>query len=307
MAEFRNLPFPLLREPELPVRSGMDDAKLRELEDSIRSEGILVPLIVCPGDAAAFAAPRGLFADLLDTYIAQRGAFDIIAGHRRYKASKVVGVRVVPCMVHPTEDLARYAIMITENACREDVSPAEEARFFAELIEKFDYTEEALLAVVRRPAHYVYSRLALLRGDPDVLTALEEKRIGVGVAQQLNKCKDEAARRNFLRLAIQNGATESVVRQWVQQSRLDAVAAPTHQDTANLPAAYLDPATTQLECVMCGPVVDPYNLQAVYVHKYELQAFLAVMRMMKDRMAAGVPLAAYGPGPDSRPQPPPPK
>lgn len=225
-AEPREIPLHLINPPALPARSSMDDLKLEELTRSIARLGVISRLIVCPiGDR-----------------------YEVIAGHRRLIAATRAGLVAVPCEVYPSRALAHEAIKFAENRFREDMSAAEEALYFGELLERECGGDiEMLAGLVGERVSYVDNRLQLLAGDPEVLRALGDRKIGITVAHELNKCPDQSYRRHFLEHAVKGGATQSAVAGWIQTWKLSIA------DHAGLEA----PASVRAPAIAAAPVFDP--------------------------------------------------
>lgn len=229
--EAKDLPLGLILEPELPSRETMDERKLDELADNIRVNGLLQPLIV--------------------VRVGER--FEVIAGHRRTLAAKRAGLVVVPSRIYPDKTAALEAAKYAENRFREDLNPAEEAIYFAQLCER-DCGDDVdkLCAQLGEKRSYVEGRLNLLRGDETILDALKAGKIGVGVAQELNRCGVPQYRRYLLHQAIVGGATQSIVRGWIQDwqrgqdARGDQPAAP---PPSSMPTAI--PSTNFFICACC--------------------------------------------------------
>lgn len=291
MAEYKTIPIDLVDDPPLPVRASMDEVLLAELMDSIRQIGIVQNLVVVPysapadaigvalsgrqsaGEAAesaengkgsgvaALSEPRFAAAPLI--------RFRTVAGHRRLIAARAVGLTEVPCMVYPSVDIAEEAVKLAENLYREDLTAAEQGVFFAELIEKYDCSEEALCKMVKQKPDYIFERLQLLRGDPEVLQACATRKITFSMAKELNRCAIEATRRMFLHQAIENGVTARVMRQWVNKAHsITPHEEPqaTEQQAEPQPAAS---AQTSQACAFCGGSSDPYNLVYGQMHFWE--------------------------------------
>lgn len=269
MPEYKLLPIEQLREPANPIRVSMDEAALMSLADSIKQVGLLEPIIVVP--ILPGQASRGPTSDhsIKESAPAPSPAYEIIAGHRRYKACIIADLNAAPCLVFHDAEIARHAAMLAENIEREDITPAEEAIFFAELIDKYDYTEEQLLTTVKKSAGYVYARLDLLKGNQAVFHALREKKINMAVATQLNRCDDAAHCEYLLSLAVQGGATAATVAKWVSEWR---GASPTTQtagvETANRPVQSTTPAPDDRRCFVCRLTEAPLNMVPMWVHDY---------------------------------------
>lgn len=129
-----------LRPGKYQPRTRMDDASLDELAESIREQGIMQPVLVRPADG---------------------GAFEIIAGERRWRAAQRAGLREVPALVKSVPDQAALALALIENIQREDLNPLEEAQGLARLIEEFGLTHDAAAKAVGRSRSAVSNLLRL--------------------------------------------------------------------------------------------------------------------------------------------------
>lgn len=251
---FAEVPIQLIDEPELPARSRMDDEKLEELTTSIRTNGVLVPIsIVRIGDR-----------------------YRVIAGHRRRIAAGRAGVPVIRALIYADDSAALEAIKYAENRFREELSAAEEAVYFTELLHRDcggDTTRLAELLGEKRG--YVENRLLLALGAPEVLAALEEKKIGVGVAHELNKCSEALMRHYFLEIAIRDGATQGTVVGWVQQWKagLGPGGVP-DAPTAPVSAPSAVPQTNYFTCYVCGKTHNVHTMQPINVHAACREAIL---------------------------------
>jgi ParB/RepB/Spo0J family partition protein len=197
-----------LREPSLPMRETMNDAGLEELASSIRALGVLQALGVrALGD----------------------GTFEVVFGHRRQLAARLAGLVSVPCVIHENEETA-VAARVHENLIREDVAPAEEAVYYAQLYGQLGDDVDRVAATVRRSREYVERRLLLLRGNADVLAALRAGRVNLGQAEELNRFQLETDARYYLEYTERAGGSIRQLREWRAQAnaraQLAAQAAP---------------------------------------------------------------------------------
>ena len=253
----RLLPLTLLLEPPNPSRTAMDEDKLEELARSIRTLGVLQHLIVVPAE----------------------GKYEIIAGHRRYHAAKMAGAIVVPCDVYASREHANEATQHAENRFREDLSVADEAAWFDELLErKCGGDVDRLAAYLGEKRAYVEGRLLLFQGDQRVYEALGAGKITFGVAQLLNRCDDEQHRRMLLYQAIQGGATIAVVTGWIAEYVQLHKPANKNQP-APAEAAYAGPVaeTNYFTCTLCGKSDQVHQMQPVNMHTYCKQASFDAM------------------------------
>ncbi len=124
---------------------------IAELAETIKAEGrIHSPLLVRP------RVTNPLRDDLND-------GFEIVFGHRRYRAAETLGLATVPCMVRAMTNAEARSAQIAENLARQDVHPIEEAEGFAALIEHEGTTAEVLATRIGKSLSYVYGRLKLLQ------------------------------------------------------------------------------------------------------------------------------------------------
>jgi ParB family chromosome partitioning protein len=273
MPELQNLALVRIDEPALPIREAMDEGKLRELADNMAAIGLIQPICIkVVQDGAGFpvdpdAAALGAVPELPPE------RYEIVAGHRRYMAAKMLGWREILSIVYRSGELEALAAQLAENIYREDLTAAEEAIWFAELMEKNHADTDGLAALIHKTRDYVEDRLRLLTGDGEVFNALRRRDLVFSVARELNKCTDAGHRRMLLDVAVKGGHSARVVQQWIANWKAGAAtasSAPVEPGDAQ-PVAPV-PAFRQV-CVLCDADHDPYNLEVAYVHKY-CRAFL---------------------------------
>jgi len=217
MPKYELIPIEQLIEPEIPAREAMDETKLAELCESIREIGYIHPLAVVLVPAVAQAIEDRKKNPKQRPFKQSAIRYEIIDGHRRYKCGVMLSHKTLPCLIFDDPENARQAIKLHSALFREDLSTAEEAAFVADLIEKYDYTEEQLCRALRQKPGWINERLSLLRGNQSVFEALRERKINMAVAKQLNRVKDEAQCKYFLNLVIEGGATALTVTKWVTE------------------------------------------------------------------------------------------
>lgn len=155
----------LVPSPFQPRRLFTEEA-LTDLVESIREKGVLQPLLV------------------RETH-ALNARYEIIAGERRYRASKLAGLSEVPVIVKEFDDQATLEVALIENLQREDLSPLEEAEGYKRLLQEFDYTQEALAKVVGKSRSYVANMMRLLDLPVTIKNLVENKQLTTGHARAL--------------------------------------------------------------------------------------------------------------------------
>ena len=160
----RKLPVGQLQPGKYQPRREMDEGKLSELADSIKSQGVIQPILV-----------RQLPA----------GNYEIVAGERRWRASQLAGLDEVPVVVRELEDRTVIAMALIENIQREDLNPLEEAEALQRLISEFTLTHAEAAEAVGRSRAAVSNLLRLLELPVAIRLLLETRRLEMGHARAL--------------------------------------------------------------------------------------------------------------------------
>ncbi|MDD2839602.1 MAG: ParB/RepB/Spo0J family partition protein [Rickettsiales bacterium] len=159
----------LLRPNRFQPRKFFNDEELRELSLSIKEYGILQPIVV-----------RKLAEDL--------SKFEIIAGERRFRASKIAGLETVPAIVKDFNDKDVLSLAIIENIQRSDLSVMEEAEAYFMLMKDFNYTQQDVANFVGKSRSHVANIIRLLDLPQEVKELLYQKKIDMGHARALINC-----------------------------------------------------------------------------------------------------------------------
>jgi ParB family chromosome partitioning protein len=170
-SEYRNLPLDSLTESANNPRKSFDTVALNELAASIKTQGILAPLVVRP--------------------VGQH--FEIVAGARRYRAAQLAGLETAPVRIVELTDAQALETGIVENLQRRDVHPMEEASGYARLLALGEpkYSVEQIAAKVGKAPAFILARLKLVELVPAVVEAFTQDEIGLGHALLLAKLQPE--------------------------------------------------------------------------------------------------------------------
>lgn len=185
-----------LHESPFNPRRHFDDQALQELAESIRHEGILQPLLVRPRVPALFQS----LADAADTAAC---GWEVVFGHRRYRAAALAQLERVPCIVRAMTDEEAKRAQIAENLQRKDVHPIEEAEGFQALLDEHQVTADDVAVQFGKSRSYVYGRLKLLQACPAVRKACLAGEIGSEVALLIARLRVTALQEKAL-TAISN-------------------------------------------------------------------------------------------------------
>ncbi|MDR9427887.1 MAG: ParB/RepB/Spo0J family partition protein [Salibaculum sp.] len=160
----RTVPIEKIRpNPDQPRRS-FNDAALTELADSIRSKGVIQPLIVRATDDAMF---------------------EIVAGERRWRAAQKAGLHDLPVLVRDLSDTEVLQFAIIENIQRADLNAVDEATGYRQLMDRFNHTQEELASALGKSRSHIANLLRLLTLPEDVQQLMSDGRLSAGHARTL--------------------------------------------------------------------------------------------------------------------------
>ena len=194
--ELRELPIELVKPNPGQPRNRFEPEALAGLTESIRTSGIVQPLLVRPLPG---------------------GAFELIAGERRWRAARGAGLERVPAIVREEGEAERLQTALIENMVREDLSPVEEARACAALVEDLGLTKEELGRRVGRSRSAISNLIRLLELPDEVLELLDRGELSEGHGRALLTTRGNDLRRRLARSAAKGGWS---VRETERRARL---------------------------------------------------------------------------------------
>jgi ParB family chromosome partitioning protein len=210
-SDLRDIPVDLIRRGKYQPRRDMDQEALQELADSIKAQGVMQPIVV-----------RSV----------GENKFEIIAGERRWRATQLAGLDIIPAMVREVPDEAAIAMALIENIQRENLNPIEEARALQRLQQEFELTQQQVADAVGKSRTTVTNLMRLMALRDDVRTLLEHGDLEMGHARAiLGLAGDEqsAAARTVVGKGLSVRQTEALVRNLVA-ARNKPKPAPKTQD-----------------------------------------------------------------------------
>ena len=168
-------------------RNHFDEDSLAELSSSIKAIGLLQPVLVRPSSTP--------------------DRFELIAGERRWRASKRAGLSTIPAIVRVTDDVSSVEQALVENLHRQDLTPLEEAAAYQQLLEDFSMTHEQVAAKVGKSRSAITNSLRLLTLPPTIQQYLAEGRLSAGHAKALLGTPDRALQESLARLTVEQSLT----------------------------------------------------------------------------------------------------
>ena len=176
-------------------RRSFDEEALQELAESIREHGVLQPILVRP-----------------QIY----GDYQIVAGERRYRASRIAGLTEIPAIIRELSDSETMQIALIENLQRSDLSVLEEAKGYKTLIDEYGFSQEDVARTVGKSRSAVANTLRLLGLPEDVVPFLDDGRLSAGHARALLAIEDKKAIKQTAEKVAKEGLsvreTESLVK-----------------------------------------------------------------------------------------------
>lgn len=182
-------------EPNLEQpRKSFDDEELQELSKSILEHGIIQPLIVRE----------------------KNGKYEIVAGERRYRAARLVGLTELPILIKSFSDQQTLEVALIENIQRQDLNPMELACAYSLLIERFDLTQDEVADKVGKSRPSVANIMRLLKLNPYVQEKLREDEITFGHARALLAVKDAKLQKQLTDDIVDNRLSVRDVEKYIQ-------------------------------------------------------------------------------------------
>lgn len=230
---YRELPLQRIERGKYQPRRDIKPEALEELAASIRSQGVLQPVVVRPigGDR-----------------------FELIAGERRWRAAHLAGLQTIPAMVRHVPDEAALALALIENVQREDLNPVEEAFALKRLQDEFEMTQAQVAEAIGRSRASVTNLMRLLNLNPAVRLRLENGELEMGHARALLGAP-EAQQESLAAQVVEGGlsvrATEVLVRR--ANAAVDRPAAVTGEQAK-------DADTRRLETELAGRLGAPVSI-----------------------------------------------
>ncbi|MBR3801974.1 MAG: ParB/RepB/Spo0J family partition protein [Clostridia bacterium] len=203
-------------------RKYFDDEALSELAASIEKHGVIQPLLVRPLPG---------------------GTYQLVAGERRWRASRMAGLTEVPVVIKELSDADASALALIENLQREDLDPIEEAEGYKYLMETYGVTQEEAAQKVGKSRSAVANLMRLLALPKDVLELVRSKTLSAGHARTLLPLEDAALISQFAKEVIEKGLSVRETEKWVKDFLKPKKPAK--------PAAEKDKYFTEVELSLC--------------------------------------------------------
>ncbi len=196
---FRELDIDLIQPNSEQPRKNFPEAELEELAQSIRSNGIVQPIVV---------RPKGK-------------QYQIVAGERRWRAAQRAALDKIPAVIREVSDEKLLELALIENIQRQDLNPIEEARAYKKLIENLGITQDKVAIQVGKSRTFITNYLRLLKLPEQVVGLVEKNKISVGHARALLALENQRWQQDFAKDIVSSSwsvrKTESAVRRFLKR------------------------------------------------------------------------------------------
>lgn len=193
---FRSIPLRRIEPNRAQPRREFDEASLQELENSIRTHGVLAPITVRFGD---------------------NGYYQIVAGERRWRAARRAGLENIPAMVVDADDQTMMELALIENLQREDLNPMEEAEGYRALVQRFGMTQDTVAERVGRSRSAVANSLRLLTLDEGIRDMVAGGTLSSGHARAVLALQDEHKRADAAQKMAETGMSVRQAEAYVKK------------------------------------------------------------------------------------------
>ena len=180
------------------MRQTLNNDSMKELAESIRSYGVIHPIIV-----------RNIGG----------GKYELISGERRLSASRFIGLEKIPAVVRNYTDAQMREVSLIENIHRQDLSVLEEAATYESLLKEFNYTQETLAVKIGRSRSHIANLLRLLKLSPQVRDWISEGKLSMGQSRPLLAIENEELQNNVAEMIIHEDLSVRKVEAFIKELR----------------------------------------------------------------------------------------
>lgn len=237
-------------------RKIFDDEALKELSQSIKQHGVFTPILVKKSIQG----------------------YDLIAGERRLRASKLAGKDDIPAIIVDLNDQEMMEIALLENIQRENLNGIEEAKAYEQLIQRLNYTQEQLANRVGKSREHITNTLRLLKLPEDVQEYVVQKKLSMGHVRALIGLKDEHMIRKIAKQAIDQGLSVRKIEQLVKD--LQHKKEPDKRPEENI---FIKEAKNKLEEYFQTSVkVSEHSISIHYENEEDMNRILELLNLIEE-------------------------
>lgn len=178
-------------------RKNFDEEKLRELASSIEEHGLIQPVVLRKAKVG----------------------YEIVAGERRWRAARLIGIKELPCIVKDLTDEENMLLAIIENMQREDLNPIEEAEGISQMMDTYGLTQEEVSKSLGKSRPYITNSLRLLKLNTGVKGYVSDGTLSAGHARALAAISDEKKQRELAEIAVREGLSVRQIEKLARENK----------------------------------------------------------------------------------------
>lgn len=255
--KIQKISLDIIDEPASPVRSRFSDSAFNNLIRSIRSVGVLQPILVRKNGRR----------------------YEVIAGHRRLRASHLAGLVSIPAIVCDVSSDDSDVIKLHENLNREDVCIGDEAIFIRSFMHKHNLSSTLMGEKLGRSDKYVLDRLDFLTFPGELKMAVDDGKVSFSAAKYLAKISDRKIRDEYIHFAISGGITTRMAKQWLDESKRGTLAPRVEEQIQKDEETGKTQIVPFIKCQLCGGDIEVGGQKVIFTHPECIEEF--------QRIAAG--------------------
>lgn len=233
-----------VEDPFIAMRTTTDDEDLDELMASMKEIGLVEPIVVrAIGDK-----------------------FEVIAGHRRTRAARLLGWAIIDAVVVVADDDTAFAMRLAENISRKDVDPVDQACFVGEIMQRYNYDVPKMASMLKRSENWINERLEIFSMPDYLQNFLRLKHISLGAALWLNRISDDRIKRYYSFWADQNGCSVASAKKWHDDIAARKSDFAVNEVPPTDPAAPTQTIRASTKCALCHNQVFLDEAHSIFVH-----------------------------------------
>ena len=253
--EIVEIPLDELRSNPYQPRKNFNEEALQELASSIKEHGVFQPIIVKK-------SIKG---------------YEIIAGERRVKASKLAGLNEIPAIIRDFNDTQMMEIALLENLQRENLSAIEEATAYKKLQETLNITQDELAKRLGKSRSHITNMLGLLSLPDQIQKDINEKKLTMGHARVLSKLSDESQQKELEEKVINEGISVRELENLTQSPKVTKTNPQKHKNIENNEYSYLQEELS--EKLGTKVVIKKNKIEISFVNNNDLNRLLEYMNI----------------------------
>lgn len=178
-------------------RKNFNQEKLNELANSITENGVIQPIIVRKNEVG----------------------YELVAGERRWRASRIAGLKKVPCIIRDFDEKQNLIVAIIENMQREDLDPIEEALGIKQMISKFDFTQEQVSSSLGKSRAYIANATRLLKLPEEIRNSISEGKMSAAHGRTLVSIADKDKQKKLAERIVNEGLSVRVTEKLAEEAK----------------------------------------------------------------------------------------